>query len=259
MVFENNFDPVLLSIGPLEIRWYGALFATGILLAYYFLKWIFKREKFSATDLDSVIIYLIIGLIVGARLGNVLFYNPEYFLKHPLEIVMIWKGGLASHGAAIGVLCAYLIWIKVHKVGFSKYPDFLVLAFPIASAFVRFGNFFNSEIVGIPTQNSQYGVVFKKLGEDFPRHPSQLYEAVQNILIFALMFFIYIKWNKKLPKLGLFFIYVFVYFLSRFVLEFWKVKDGLPQDYPLSMGQILSIVPIVISLGYLAYARWKNK
>lgn len=246
-MFIQNLSPEIVRFGPFAIRWYGILFVIGIFLAYLVIRLIFKKQRYKLEHLDSLVIYLFFGLVIGARLGHVLFYNAKYFFSNPLEILKIWNGGLASHGAAIGVLIAYLIWIKIYKVKFTKYVDALVIGFPLVSAFVRIGNFFNSEIVGTRT-DSALGVVFKRLGEDFPRHPVQLYAAFFKLLIFAVLFLIYKKYYKKTPYLFFLFLYMGLYFIERFFIEFWKDLHVLPESFPLSMGQLLS-VPFILASG----------
>ena len=210
------------------------------------------REKFDLNNLDSVILYLFIGLFVGARLGHVFFYEASYYLSDPTEIIKVWKGGLSSHGAALGVFIAYLLWVKIYKVKFSKYASIFVLAFPIVSMFVRVANFFNSEIIGRPT-SGHWGVVFQRLGENFPRHPSQIYEAGLSLIIFIIIFFIYKQYRKKLPSNFILFLYIFLYFATRFIVEFWKIRHTIPDNFPLSMGQILSIIPVFIAMIYFMH------
>lgn len=253
MIFVNNLSPEIVNFGSYAIRWYGVLFATGLLLNFLVVRWAFKKAKYPVEHLETVAIYLIFGLIIGARLGHVLFYNAAYFFAHPIEILQIWKGGLSSHGAVIGMFLAFLIWWLVYnkksKINPGKYLDLLALGMPITAAFVRIGNFFNSEIVGTYT-NSDFGVVFKRLGETLPRHPAQLYEAALNILIFVIMFFVYKKYGKKTPTLFFLFFYILTYFVGRFFIEFWKDLHVLPSDFPLSMGQVLSIIPILAGIVY---------
>lgn len=252
MLFSNNIDPILFSAGPIEVRWYGLFFAIGLALNYLLLTWLFRREKEPQAHLDSMVIYLFIGLVVGARLGEVLFYDPVYFFNNPLDIFKIWEGGLSSHGATIGLLSAYMIWLKVHKIKFSKYADLLVLPIPITAAFVRLGNFFNSEIVGLPT-GGDFGVVFRKLGEDFPRHPAQLYEGLLLLLIFPILFFTYKKYYRKSRPLFFLFLFCLLYFGGRFVTEFWKDLQGPIESLPITMGQLLSSIPFVIAVIYFIY------
>ena len=253
----HNIDPILLDFGVVQVRWYGLFFALGLALTYFFLRHVFKREKLSLEHLDNLILYLFIGMLVGARLGHVFFYNASYYLNDPLSILKIWQGGLSSHGAALGVFFAYLIACKIHKLKFAKYADFLVLGMPIAAGFVRLGNFFNSEIIGIPTDGT-WGVIFQQLGEDVPRHPSQIYEALLSFAIFGILYVAYKKFpTKKRPVLLLLFLYMGLYFASRFLVEFWKEHHTLPNEAFLSMGQWLSIIPVLIAGAYFAWLALK--
>lgn len=271
MIFTNNLSPILVDFGPIEVRWYGLLFAIGIALNYMILRWIFKREKYKAEHLETLVMFLFFGLVIGARLGEVFFYNPGYYFGEPLEILQIWDGGLSSHGATIGLFLAYLIWCKINKVQFSKYADALVVPVPLTAAMVRIGNFFNSEIVGDPTGGG-FGVIFARLGESFPRHPSQLYEALLLLVVFGVLFWIYKGcslrsrfWSalasygfamksagfKKLPKLFMLCLFLLLYFGGRFFLEFFKdLKGPLPGDFPLNMGQVLSAIPVLVAVVY---------
>jgi len=258
MLFVNDISPEIFSYAGFSIRWYSVMFLLGIVLNYLILIYFFKKRKFSINHLDSLVIYLFFGLVIGARLGEVLFYNPSYYLENPSEIIKIWHGGLASHGAAIGLLVAYLIWIKIHKVSFSKFVDLLVIPMPLTAMFVRIGNFFNSEVLGTKT-GGDYGIIFKRAGEESPRHPAQLYEAVLSFIVFLILFFVYKKYYKKTPKLFFVCLYMLLYFLGRFFIEFFKdVPDPLPGSFALSMGQVLSIVPILISIGYFSWISYKK-
>lgn len=258
MIFTNNIDPILFSLGGLQVHWYGMFFALGIIFCYLFLTKAFEKHGYPAWHVDSMAIYLFFGLLIGARLGQVFFYEPGYFLENPAEIVKVWKGGLSSHGATIGLLIAYVTWLKVHKIKFSKYVDLIVVPMPIAAACVRIGNFFNSEIIGNPT-GSNYGVIFKRLGEDFPRHPAQLYEGALCLFTFGVLYYLYKKHYGKLPQLFILFTFLFVYFGGRFLLEFFKDLHGpLPTDFPLSMGQVLSILPAVMAVVYFIWVALKK-
>lgn len=253
MIFTNNFDPILFSAGPLAMRWYGLLFALGLGLGYLFVRKAFERNKFPIEHLESLLVYLFFGIVLGARLGEVLFYEPAYYFSHPAEIIKVWKGGLASHGAAVGVFLAFWIWGRVHKVKFSKYVDSVTLGIPVVAMFVRIGNFFNSEIYGYPTSGG-FGVIFKRLGEDFPRHPAQLYEAALNLGILILFYFLWRKGGTKgWPSMFFFFSYLFLYFGGRIFTEVYKDLHTLPESFPLSMGQLLSIVPVLFALVYFFF------
>lgn len=256
MIFENNLSPILAAFGPVEVRWYGLLFATGVGLNYLILRWLFKREGFKEAILESLAIYVFLGLLIGARLGEVIFYNPVYYWNHPLEILQVWNGGLASHGAAIGMFLAYLLWCKIKGEKFSKFVDLLALPMPLTAAFVRIGNFFNSEIVGLPAgENAPVGVIFSKLGENIPRHPSQLYEAGLLLAVFAVLMWFYLKKYKTAPKMSVLMLFIFLYFGGRFVLEFWKDLHVFPAGFPLTMGQVLSLVPVVVAVVWFIVRR----
>lgn len=256
MIFTHNIAPEIFTVGPVAIRWYGLLFAVGLVLFYLVARWAFKkafgRGKAVMARLESACIYMFFGLVIGARLGEVLFYEPQYFLSNPVEILKIWNGGLSSHGAAIGLFLAYFLWIFVHKVKFSQYIDALVLGMPLVAGFVRIGNFMNSEIVGVPSGES-FGVVFSRLGESFARHPVQLYEGLLSFAVFVVLIWIFKNYRKRLPTLFFMFLYILLYFNGRFVLEFWKDLHVLPASFPLSMGQVLSILPILIGIGGLLF------
>ncbi len=251
-MLTHNIDPVLFDLGPVEIRYYGVMFALGALLYYLITEWIFRREKFKVKDFELVAVFLFFGLVIGARLGHVFFYNVSYFLENPVEILKVWKGGLSSHGAAIGVFLAYLVFCWVKKVKFAKYADALVIVMPLVAGFVRMGNFFNSEIVGRET-DLPWGVVFERLGEDFARHPSQIYEALLAWGMFGLMIFLYLKGKKRQPMFYLF-LFMGLYFVTRFGVEFVK-EYPLIGPLNLTMGQYLSILPILLALGYFCYRK----
>ena len=257
MIITNNLSPILLELGPLTLHWYGIFFGTGLFLAYSYGAYLFKQKGYDQSHLESLVLYLFVGIVIGARLGHVLFYSPSYFLSHPIEILKIWNGGLASHGATIGLFLSYYIWARVYKVKFAKYPDTIAMVTPIAAIFIRIGNFFNSEIYGTFT-NSNYGIIFARIGDNLPRHPAQLYEAALNLIIFILFFYLNKK-NANRKPLFYVFLYMLLYFGGRFFLEFWKDLHGLPDDFPLSTGQVLSLIPIVISVVYFLLLLKKDK
>jgi len=247
----NNINPVLFDFEGLEIRYYGIMFAIGVSLYYVITAWIFKRNKYPNKDFENLILFLFAGLIIGARLGHIVFYNLDYFLANPIEIIKFWHGGLSSHGAAIGLFSAYFAFCFFYKIKFTKYADAISVAMPLTAGFVRIGNFFNSEIVGKPT-NLPWSVVFKRLDEDFARHPSQIYEAILAWSIFFILIWIYVKHPKNKPRLFFMFLFILLYFATRFIVEFVK-------EYPvwgffnLTTGQYLSIIPIAIALTWLVW------
>ena len=180
-----NIDPVLLQVGPLQLRWYGLLFAAGMLAAYRAGLWSFERAGGSREEASRLLGYVVAGTVVGARLGHCLLYEPGYYLNHPLEILAVWRGGLASHGGAAGIILA--VWVYAGRTGRNVLwlLDRVAVAAPVAAACIRIGNLFNSEIVGRPSA-VRWAVVFARL-DPYPRHPAMLYEATAYLVIFAAM------------------------------------------------------------------------
>ncbi len=254
--FHWNGNPEIFRIGSFAIRWYGVLFALGFLLGYQIMNYIFKREKKPIRSLETLTFYVVIGTIVGARLGHCLFYEPEYYLSNPLEILQVWHGGLASHGGAIGILIALLLYFrKEKKLELIWFLDRLAIPIPLAATFIRIGNFFNHEILGKPT-DLPWAVVFNVfkggavVGQTQPVHPTQLYEAIAYFLIFILLFVLY-KIKVDRPKGFLFGMMLTAIFVARFLIEFTKeFQADFEQYLPLTMGQILSI-PFIIAGVYL--------
>lgn len=252
--------PELVTIGPLAVRWYGLLFAVLFAIGYLIVRWQFRVEHKPEQDLDTLLVYLVAGTIVGARLGHVLFYDPQSYLAHPLEILAIWHGGLASHGGAIGVLLAVYLYSRRHKdQPFLWLMDRIVVPTALGGALIRLGNLFNSEILGEPTQ-VPWAFVFLRV-DSVPRHPAQLYESVCYLLIFCLLMWVYGRLRAQTPRgllMGLFLVAVFA---ARFAIEFVKQRQATyEQGFPLSVGQILSI-PFVVAGGVLIWraataARW---
>jgi len=245
-----NPDPVIFTLGPLSPRWYGFCFAMGFAVAFFLIRRIFKQENRSLADLDSLLMYSIVGTIVGARLGHCLFYEPAYYLSHPIEILFVWKGGLASHGGTLGMLFVVWLFLKKHKTySWWWLVDRMCVVIGFTAGMIRVGNFMNSEIVGLPTEVA-WAVVFERV-DQLPRHPTQLYESIAYFAIFG---FLYLLWKKRSEVLhnsvitGLFMILVFS---SRFLLEFTKTNQAaFEESLPITMGQILSI-PFVLFGIYL--------
>lgn len=235
----------------LPVRWYGLLFMSGFVFGYYILERIFKKEGKPMEWLDSLSIYVGVGTILGARLGHCLFYQPDYYLANPIEILKIWEGGLASHGAVIGILLSnYLYGKKFKGTGFMWVTDRLVIVVALAATLIRLGNLMNSEIVGAPT-DLPWGFVFERLGEDFARHPSQLYEALFYLLSFGILFWSYWKKNAGQFKGRLFGLFLMLIFGFRFFIEFIKdVQVEFEKNMDLNMGQLLSIPLVLIGIGF---------
>lgn len=250
-------DPTLVELGPFEIRYYGLLWASSFFIGYLIVKKMFLKEHKKEELLDPLLYAVLIGAVLGARLGHVFFYDWEYYSKNLGEILQVWKGGLASHGGALGVLLGVFWFSKKYMEGNMLWVlDRLVIPTALAGFFIRFGNFLNSEIVGKPTE-SDWGVVFVQLGEDFARHPAQMYEAVLYLLTFGFLYYSYNKLPKMLGNGKLFGAFLVLVFTARFFVEFVKKSQGGFEDVislNLSTGQLLS-VPFVLVGVYFWFIR----
>ena len=258
-------DPELFRIGSFAVRWYGLLFVSGFVLGYWMFTKFFERENVDKGILDPLLYTLLLGTLVGARLGHCIFYQPDYYFGSWdgfLEIFQVWKGGLASHGGTI-VLFFCMMWFA-RKYGPKNNFDFvwildhLCIAVVFAATFIRLGNLFNSEIYGDVT-SLPWGFVFERRGEVEPKHPTQLYEALSYFLLGLFLLWLYVKKLDKVYRgtfIGIFFI---VCFGMRFIIEFIKEPQvEFEETMLLDMGQILSIPFIILGIGFLVYA-WKKK
>ncbi len=252
-MFINNFDPVALNILSLEIRWYSLSYIFGIIFGLlYCKKKLIESEKYRKLFEDYVF-YIIIGIILGGRLGYVLIYNFNYYIYNPLEIFMIWEGGMSFHGAVVGIILVTYIFCNRNKVSTFYFLDLVALSAPIGIFLGRIANFINSELYGRET-DVFWGVKFILI-DNLSRHPSQLYEAIfEGLLLFVILNFFISKNNKKDGYISsLFLIY---YSIFRFIIEFTREPDqhlGL-LFFSLSMGQLISIIVLIIGL-FL----WKSK
>lgn len=257
-----DINRVLFEIGPIKIRYYGLFFTAGFICGYLLLRWIFRTEKRNVDDVESLLIYMVLGTIIGARLGHCLFYHPLEYLSDPIRFLQIWRGGLASHGAAVGItLSAWLYSRKHPDQPLLWLLDRLSIPVALAGFFIRIGNFFNSEILG-RTTDVPWAVVFKdglllsKEEQLLPRHPVMLYESFCYGCIFLLLLLVYRKYKAQTPRgllIGLFFITVFS---ARFVLEFFKLRQAaFAENLPLSVGQMLSIPLVIAGVALLLYRR----
>ncbi|SFW75062.1 prolipoprotein diacylglyceryl transferase [Sinomicrobium oceani] len=257
-----------LDLGFFMLRFYSLMFVVAFVLGWFLMKKIYLREGLTVKELDSLFIYTVLATLIGARLGHFLFYEPEMFIKDPLHIFLpvefspkfriVGFRGLASHGAAIGIIIAMYYYSKkiIHKP-ILWILDRVVIPVSIGGVFVRLGNFMNSEIIGKPT-NSDYGIIFRKLGETFPRHPSQLYEAGGYVIVFLILWYIYWKTDKRNNLGYIFGLFLVLLWAVRFIVEFFKENQVAFEDQlSLNMGQWLSIPFILIGF-YLIY-RSKNK
>lgn len=262
MVLEYiNWDvnPEIVRIGRFAIRWYGLLFASAFFFGYLIMAKFFKIEKIRIEILDKLTIYMALGTIIGARLGHCFFYEPSWYLSHPIEILQVWKGGLASHGAAIGILIALYLFSRKTKKSFLWVFDRIVVIVALSGLFIRIGNLMNSEIYGIET-NLPWGFVFLQNGETIPKHPTQIYEGLSYFMIFVLLYIIYMK-NKGKVRYGLLSgLFLILVFTARFFIEFVKENQvDFEAGMTLNMGQWLSIPFVLMGLGLLVYFFIKKK
>ena len=261
-MFEHNIAPVIVTLGPFSIRYYSLLFLCAFLLGLYLLKWVFIEKGIDTKYLHPLFITFFICVVVGARLGHVFFYRARYFLSNPLEIIKFWKGGLASHGAAIAILIGVIVFTRIYPLTFYQITDSLSIPVAIGTTFVRLGNFFNSEIVG-RVSNLPWAVKFLRYrepngGPPQYRHPSQLYEAAMGIVIFAALMIIFKKRKDKLQDGCLFYLFMLMYFTLRFLVEFVKEYRFIIPSIPLTTGQYLSI-PFILFSAYMLFVHGKIK
>lgn len=264
-----DVNPEIFRIGAVAVRWYGLFWAIGIYATLLITTKIFKHEKLPEAWVDKLFIYTVLGAILGARLGHCLFYEwklvaepitflgitfnyENHYLSHPWELLYVWRGGLASHGGAIGILIAMILFNKnVSKKGINWIFDRLLIGVCLCGAAIRFGNLMNSEIYGDAT-SLPWGFIFVRTGETQPMHPTQIYEMIYCLVTFAIMWFMY--WKKEAYKKNglLFGIFLIGVFGSRFMLEFIKNnQEAFESGLPLNMGQWLSIPFIVWAIWLL--------
>jgi len=242
-----NVNPEIFALGPIHVRWYGLFFAIGFLFGYNHGEKMFKHENIDLKWLESLFIYLIVATIIGARLGHVLFYGWDYYSQHPIEILYVWQGGLASHGGVLGIILAMFVWSKyVSKRSILWVLDRVVVPSVFVAALIRLGNLMNSEIYGIPT-TLPWGVIFERNHETVAKHPTQIYESLSYLVTFGVLLYMYWKTKAKDYQgllVGVFFVMVFS---ARFFIEFIKeVQEPFEKGMSLNMGQWLSI-PFVLT------------
>ncbi len=297
-----DMSPEIFSFWIITIRWYGVLFALGFMTGQYIIYSIWKQEGKSQEDLDYLLLCMVIAVVLGARLGHCLFYEPEYYLANPLEILKVWRGGLASHGTTFGILAG--IWIYTHYTmdfspsaitqqkgeeqgflynilnrharslsitsisirqqkregqSFLYILDRIVLTVALGGAFIRLGNLMNSEIVGKPT-DLPWGFIFLKNGENFARHPSQLYESISCIFLFLFLYWLYNRTKEKTPEGRIVGAFLIILFTLRFFYEYLKENQvEFEQGMTFNMGQLLSIPQILLGVVFLWYSTQQKK
>ena len=272
-----NLDPVAFSVGPLSVRWYGICWALGFLLGYLLMNKVYKKERMPEGSLDSLLIYMLVSTVIGARLGHCLFYEPQYYLSHPLDILKIWEGGLASHGGAIGILIGLWLYVRrfnkstqkektdKQRISYLWILDRIVIPVCLVGALIRVGNVCNSEIYGTPT-TLPWGFVFVRGNEQFqgpdgqllPCHPTGLYEAFFCLVAMVLLLWMFKRGlGDKRPGL-MFGTFLIIIFGSRICIEFLKnVQVEFEKNMLLDMGQWLSVpfVLVVVAMIILAFRK----
>ncbi len=268
-----NPDLTAIHIGSWGLRWYSLCWLIGLLLAYLMVRWLYKDQKLPQEKFDPLFIYCFLGIIVGARLGHCLFYQPDYFLTSWKGIVemfvpihfmndgswqLVGYQGLASHGGTLGLILALLLYVKYVKVPLWQVLDNIAIATGITACFIRLGNLMNSEIIGRVT-DVPWAFVFERV-DQMPRHPGQLYEAIAYALLFIIMIVLYKKMPQKVGTGFYFGLCLFYIFTFRFFIEFTKeVQESFEASLPIDMGQILSIPFIAVGLWFMLKGLKKDR
>jgi len=255
VLVHPNFNPVAIQIGPLSIKWYGLMYLLGFTLGFYLGRWRIRHGhsgRITLALLDDMLFYLVLGIILGGRLGYVLFYKPSFYFAHPLDIFKVWQGGMSFHGGFIGVMTAMWWVARRHRVTWIEVMDFVAPLVPPGLACGRIGNFINGELWGRVT-DVPWGMVFPGAGP-LPRHPSELYEfALEGCLLFAIL---WLYSSKPRPPWAVSAVFLIGYGAMRFTVEFFREPDdylGL-LAFGLSMGQWLSLPMVIVGIGMLIWA-----
>ena len=268
------WDPkISIDLSFIELRWYSLFWLVGLLLAYLIVKKLYKDKKIDDALFDPLFIYCFLGILIGARLGHCLFYEPGYFLSsgtHIIEMFLpihkmpdgswVFTGyeGLASHGGTLGLMLALFIYCRRTKVGLWTVLDFIAIATPITACCIRLGNLMNSEIIGKVT-DVPWAFIFKQV-DDMPRHPGQLYEAIVYFIFFFVGWAFYRKWPEKVGTGFFFGLCLTLIFTARFFIEFTKINQVDFEDaLPLDMGQLLSIPFVIIGVACMIGGKWTKK
>jgi len=248
-----NIDPNIFEYGGIQLRWYGVLFVGSFFLGLMIFTKIYKLENKDPVVLDNLLLYVMIGTVIGARLGHCLFYEPEYYLSNPIEILKVWKGGLASHGGLAGILISLYIFSKRYDTSYTWLLARMTIVGTLTASFVRVGNLFNSEILGVAT-DVPWAIVFERV-DLIPRHPVQLYEALAYFIIFLILSLIYRISTPSFATKILPASFLVLIFSSRFFIEYFKSKQSAYDlDIPFSTGQLLSIPYILFGILWIVWA-----
>jgi len=261
MLLHPQFDPVAFSLGPLSVRWYGLMYLVAfvqfILLGRYRIRT--RPGLLTVEQLDDLLFYGMLGVILGGRLGQVLFYEPGYYLAHPLEILAVWKGGMSFHGGFLGVLAAMGLWSRKHRIAWFDVTDFIAPLVPLGLAAGRIGNFINGELWGrVADASLPWAMIFPQAGDMQPRHPSQLYHVgLEGLALFAIL---WLFSSRPRPRSAISGVFLIGYGTFRFITEFFREPDHgiFGQSYTVSMGQWLSLPMVAIGIAMLVMAYRKK-
>jgi phosphatidylglycerol---prolipoprotein diacylglyceryl transferase len=243
-----HIDPEIFRVGPFAIRWYGMMYVLGFGASYFLVLYQLKKKALGITkaQIDDIYFYLVLGLLVGARMGYVLFYNPSFYLEHPLEVFVLWHGGMSFHGGAIGTFVLGYWAMHRRKVSFLKAADLITPTIPLGLFFGRMGNFINGELWGRPS-TAPWAMIFPT-GGNVARHPSQLYEALlEGLVLFAVL---WIYRDRKKREGDVLAVFLILYAVFRVFCEFFREPDAQVGYFfgLVTMGQILSIIMLVIGV-----------
>ncbi|MBI2317656.1 MAG: prolipoprotein diacylglyceryl transferase [Betaproteobacteria bacterium] len=259
MLVHPNFDPVAISLGPIAVRWYGLMYLAGFALFFFLGRYRARRDPWRGVShalIDDLLFFGVIGVILGGRLGYVLFYKPGYYVAHPLEIIAVWQGGMAFHGGFLGVLAALWYVARKHGVEWLRLADFVAPLIPCGLAAGRLGNFINGELYG-RASDVPWAMLFAH-GGPVPRHPSQIYQfALEGVLLFALL---WVYSARPRPSGAVSGAFLIGYGALRFIAEYFREPDDFLGLLALgmSMGQWLSLPMLLLGAGLLAYALRKR-
>lgn len=250
-----HINPILIDLGPIKLGWYGLMYVFGFIGSYLLVRYQMKKRDFgiSKPEIEDLYFYLILGLMIGARLGYVLFYDLKMYLSDPLGIFAIWRGGMSFHGGLIGLLIVAILFCRRHKKSFWKVTDLIIVTAPIGLGLGRIGNFINGELYGRVTQ-VPWGMIFPR-SSPLPRHPSQLYESLlEGWVLFAILWLVK---DKKLPEGGLLALFFSLYGLFRFFVEYFREPDAQLGFVlgPFTMGQVLCSLMIAGGIGLFLYLK----
>ena len=252
-------DPVALSLGPLSVRWYGLMYLLAFAQFIALGRMRIRQPHIAAAiwnknDLDDMLFYGVLGVVIGGRLGEVLFYMPAYYFSHPLEIFAIWKGGMSFHGGFLGVMCAMALWARKRRRKFMEVMDFIAPMVPLGYAAGRIGNFINAELPGRIADSTLPGSMIWPNVDSLPRHPSPIYQALGDGVLLFILVWVYAR--KARPRMGVSGLFAFGYGCARFFTEYFRIPDYEVSfgGMVLSAGQILSLPMIALGIALLALA-----